>query len=222
MLSQLDHIIFPDRCEVYEVVPSQRYVYAIYKNGSSSLMMCGRDHGWRVLINEQISKLDSIDVILRDPEVRLLSGINIYLQQIQQQNPLIDRATAIWFVKNYLFLNRHFCPQFHWILNLARYLKAGTQLNICTMSSLDDIVDRNFKPTGYAEVSEDLGTELGDINDFEMYRRLDQAMIDSCMGRSVTFDQLIQSTRSQDPVAYAHVVGRCTKVLEPLRVLSQT
>jgi hypothetical protein len=43
MLSQLDHIIYPDRCEVYEIVPSQRYFYPIFKNGSSSIMMTAQE-----------------------------------------------------------------------------------------------------------------------------------------------------------------------------------
>lgn len=219
MLSNLDYIIFPDRCEVYEVVPSQRYVYAIYKNGSSSLQTCGKDQGWRVLLNEQIKRLQSIDIILRDPYPRMISGINIYLQQIAQQNPNLDRATTIWFVKNYLFLNRHFCPQFHWLINLARYTQTDTVFNFYSMSELDNIVDRDFKPDGFEKTPQDFETEIGPIANNEMYTRLDQALLDTCMDKSLTWTQIITNLKNKDPTAYDYTVGHAMKILEPLSVL---
>jgi len=32
MLSRLDDVIYPNRCEVIEIEPSQRYIYPIFKN----------------------------------------------------------------------------------------------------------------------------------------------------------------------------------------------
>ena len=58
MLSPLDRIIFPDRCEVIEVIPSQRYVYPIFKNGRSSLSEAADKNNWRIRINNQIKKID--------------------------------------------------------------------------------------------------------------------------------------------------------------------
>lgn len=78
MLSYLDCIIFPDRCEVIEVIPSQRYVYPIFKNGRSSLYYYVKTHKYRLLFNEQLKKLNSIDVILQDPYERFTSGVNAF------------------------------------------------------------------------------------------------------------------------------------------------
>ena len=220
MLSQLDHIIFPDRCEVYEVIPSQRYVYGIYKNGSSSLLSCSIEHKWKIFFNEQIKRLDSVDIILREPKARLISGINIHLQQLIQQDPTIDRSTALWFIKNYLFLNRHYCPQFLWLINLSRYLRPGTKLNFFDMSELKNIVDQDIKPVGYNEVSQDFVNEVGEIPNIEIYHRLDNVMISQCLGKSLTFEQVIQYIQDADPAAYKFVVGKALKILEPLNALS--
>ena len=120
MLSNLDRILFPDRCEVIEVVPSQRYVYPIFKNGSSSIHTESQRQGWRVQVNEQIRRINSIDVIIREPRGRLLSGINTYIQIVLRDNPKLDPVTVEWFALNYLYLNSHYCPQFMWLINLSR------------------------------------------------------------------------------------------------------
>lgn len=220
MLSQLDHILWPNRCEVYETVPSQRYVYAIFKNGRTSLLNCAQKNRWRILFNEQISKLASVDVILRDPHSRMISGINIYLQQVMRENPSLDRPTAIWFIKNYLFLNRHFSPQFHWIFNLSRYMKSEAKLNFFDMSELDNIVDRNDKPTGFDEIPEHLDQEIGDVLDADMYHRIDQALIDNCLGKSLHFKDVMETIQNADPIAYEHAIGRTLKILKSIDVLS--
>jgi hypothetical protein len=75
MLSHLDRVLFPDRCEVIEIIPSQRYVYPIFKNGSSSLRIAARKNNWRIKINEQITQLTEIDVVIRNPLERFISGI---------------------------------------------------------------------------------------------------------------------------------------------------
>ena len=220
MLSQLDHITFPDRCEVYETMPSQRYVYAIFKNGSSGLVEGSTQKQWRVFLNEQIKRLDSIDIILREPKARTISGINIYLQQLIQQNPSLDRATAIWFIKNYLFLNRHYCPQFFWLINLARYLKADTLLNFYDMAELSIIVGKDTKPFMYKEVTKEFAQEIGEIPNIEMYHRVDQAIIDQCQGKTLNFAQMIQYIRNADPAAFEYVLGRATKILGSVNALS--
>ena len=60
MLSHLDRIIFPDRCEVIEVIPSQRYVYPIFKNGRSSLYITAEKNNWRIRLNDQIKKINGL------------------------------------------------------------------------------------------------------------------------------------------------------------------
>ena len=104
MLSQLDNIIFPDRCDVLEI-DSQRYVYPIFKNGSSTLNKVPH----RILGIDELKQIDTVDVFVRDPYERFLSGVQTFLRY----NTQLHRETALYFISEYLFLNRHFCPQFH-------------------------------------------------------------------------------------------------------------
>ena len=72
MLSQLDNIIFPNRCDVLEIVPSQRYVYPIYKNGSSSLY----ESGYRLMEHDELCNIPVVDIYVRDPYDRFVTGVN--------------------------------------------------------------------------------------------------------------------------------------------------
>jgi hypothetical protein len=219
MLSHLDSIIFPDRCEVIEVVPSQRYVYPIFKNGKSSLYHYANTHKCRLLINEQIKKVNSIDVILRDPYERFTSGINTFVQMTVRDRPELDAETILWFAQNYLFLNRHYAPQFLWLINLARYTNPDTKLNFLGMEQLTHITHLNDKPVGVLPATEQLVQQLKNMPTNEMYQRIDQILL-NCIGQSLQFDQLIQHIQQQDSTAYDYVVGRSQRILKPTYVLS--
>jgi len=219
MLSHLDSIIFPDRCEVIEVVPSQRYVYPIFKNGKSSLYHYANTHKCRLLLNEQLKKLNSIDVILRDPYERFTSGINTFVQMTVRDHPELDAETILWFAQNYLFLNRHYAPQFLWLINLARYTNPDTKLNFLGMEQLTHITHLNDKPVGVLPATEQLVDQLKNIPTNEMYQRIDQILL-NCIGQSLQFDQLIQHIQQQDSTAYDYVVGRSQRILKPTYVLS--
>ena len=219
MLSHLDRIIFPDRCEVLEVVPSQRYVYVIFKNGHSSFYGFKITNPRRILINQQIQKLTNIDVIVRDPQDRLISGINTFIQHTVRDNPDLDPTTVEWFALNYLSLNRHYASQFSWLLNLARYLNPATTLNFLPMSAVGDITGLDQKPLGVQPASKELINQIDLITNNEMYQRIDAVIFD-CIGQSMTFTQLLQHIKIIDSPAYEYVIGYAQQILNPTYALS--
>ena len=221
MLSHLDRIIFPDRCEVLEVVPSQRYVYVIFKNGHSSFDAFKITNPRRVLVNQQIQKLTNIDVIVRDPQDRFVSGINTFIQHTVRDNPDLDPPTVEWFALNYLSLNRHYASQFSWLLNLARYLDSNTTLNFLPMSAVGDITGLDRKPLGVQPASKELINQISFLTHKEMYQRID-AVVFGCIGQSITFTQLLQHIKIIDPPAYEYVIGHAQQILNPTYALSQT
>lgn len=221
MLSHLDCIIFPDRCEVIELEPSQRYVYPIFKNGQTSLVGYARKNSLRILLNEQIAKAKSVDVILRDPQQRLESGINTFIQMTMRDNPGLDSNTVLWFAKNYLFLNRHYAPQFFWVLNLARYVDPKAPMNFLSMDHVDAIAKVNRKPNDIVPITKDLSAQLIDIPNIEMYVRLDQSLC-RCINESLTFSQLLERIKQTDPEAYDWTIGRSQRILKPTHALSKT
>ena len=219
MLSHLDRIIFPDRCEVLEVVPSQRYVYVIFKNGHSSFDAFKITNPRRILINQQIQKLTNIDVIVRDPQDRLISGINTFIQHTVRDNPDLDPTTVEWFALNYLSLNRHYASQFSWLLNLARYLNPDTTLNFLPMLAVGEITGFNRRPSGILPASKELINQINLITNNEMYQRID-AVIFGCIGQSMTFAQLLQHIKIIDSPAYEYVIGHAQQILNPTYALS--
>jgi len=219
MLSHLDRIIFPDRCEVLEVVPSQRYVYVIFKNGHSSFDSFKITNPRRVLVNQQIQKLNNIDVIIRNPEDRLVSGINTFIQHTLRDNSNLDPLTVEWFALNYLSLNRHYASQFSWLLNLARYLDSNTTLNFLPMSAVGDITGFNRKPYGVQPSSKELINQINLLTHKEMYQRID-AVIFGCIGQSMTFTKLLQHIKTVDSPAYEYVIGHAQQILNPTYALS--
>lgn len=212
MLSHLDCIIFPDRCEVIEVIPSQRYVYPIFKNGQSSLLTATKQNNWNIFLNEKIKKINSIDVFIRDPVERLASGISSFIQITVRDHPDLDAHTVNWFAENYLYLNRHYAPQFLWLVNLARYMDSECVLNFLGMPDLKTVTDIHKQPFKKLTVNTQIPSN-------EMYQRIDQLLVDS-IGSSMTFAQLIKHIQYKDISAYNWVIGRSQRILKPTYVLS--
>jgi hypothetical protein len=219
MLSHLDRVLFPDRCEVREIISLQRYVYVIFKNGHSSINVSRLTDPQQIHINQQILKLNSIDVIIRNPKDRLLSGINTFIQHTLRDNPGLDGATVEWFALNYISLDRHYASQFVWLLNLARYLNPDAKLNLLPMSAVVELTGKNIKPDGVLQASAALTEKVASIKNNEMYQRIDLAIF-KCIGRSLTFKELLQNIKTTDPAAYEYVVEYSQQILNPTYVLS--
>jgi hypothetical protein len=193
MLSQLDNIIFPDRCDVLEIVPSQRYVYPIYKNGSSSLY----HSGFRLLENDELENIKVVDIYVRNPYDRFVTGVNTFLQHNQD----LDRTTILYFINNYLFLNRHFCPQFHWLVNLQRFTRAKIRINsIDTLSGITRLkVNQSQDP---------LLDECLDTEKLHFYLSVDKVLTEDLLGQVVSFRSIVETLANGYPEVYKEVVQR--------------
>ncbi len=201
MLSRIDEIIFPNRCEVIEIPPLQRFVYPIFKNGSSSLTEYARQQGYKTLFNEQIKRISIIDVVLRDPMSRFLSGFNTYVYNTKQANPQLDINTIIYFAENYLFLDRHYAPQLSWLLHLNKYLHKDAQLKLHDISSLSMFTPLATKPNKENLLNIQVVDRLKVNTHNEMYQRMDHLLLD-LIGKEVTFTEILNHLKAQDPIAY--------------------
>lgn len=201
MLSQLDNIIFPDRCDVLEIVPSQRYVYPIYKNGSSSLY----NSGYRLLENDELEDVEIVDIYVRNPYDRFVSGVQSFLNY----NPALDNKTALYFITNYLFLNRHFCPQFYWLVNLQRFTPA--QIRINSIDSLNDITGLEYNKSHYTLLSEILNTDK--VN---FYLSIDKVLTEDVIGQTVSFKTILHTIKNKYPLVYQEVIERSIQLCNVL------
>lgn len=206
MLSRIDDIIFPDRCEVIEIEASRRYIYPIFKNGSSSITEYSQAQKRKILFNEQIKKITDIDIILRDPLERFISGINTYVSNTKRDNPELDVDTIIYFAETYLFLDRHYAPQFSWLVNLTRYAGKTTKLHLYGMERLNEFTPLSINPNETMMLSLEVVDRLKSNIHNEMFLRIDNLLL-KLIGQALTFDEILKYLNEHDPKACSHVLS---------------
>lgn len=196
MLSDIDNILFPNSCEVIQLA-SQQFVYPIMKNGSSSFyyqIQQGLRPDWKILRKQEVSCVEQpFIVFLRNPKKRFISGVNTYLQHLDRDGLNLDRNTVLWFINNYLFLNRHYCPQFFWLVSLANHTSVDVRLDLKTMSNIIEYTDLDF----HADVKPPTTEFLQSIEHFnwkklELYFYLDQLVV-NMVGQCLTFREILLS-----------------------------
>ena len=107
MFTPLDSVLFPDECVI--VKSSNTFIFPIFKNGSSSLTK-----DFPKIPHNDVANVTEVTVFIREPIDRFVSGVTTYIKK----NPHIPESAITEFVKQFLFFNRHFCPQFYWLVNL--------------------------------------------------------------------------------------------------------
>ena len=198
MLSYLDPILFPDECEVLEVSPN-RYVYPIFKNGSSSLL----NSNFRSLSLSEIEQLETIEVFIRDPLDRYVSGVQTFLRF----NPEFQREPTLRLIHEYLFLNRHFNLQFHWLVNLARYTDAN--ITIRPIEELNTATDLTWH-----QLSRDqsLVNEFSGNVRLHYYLQLDKVLRHDFMGKTVKFKDILTHIHTFYPDLYDDIIQRTKNI----------
>lgn len=200
MLSQLDNIIFPDRCEVFEVAP-QRFVYPIYKNGYSSLS----NSGFRTLAMTELPSLDTVEIFVRNPVDRFFSGLNTWIEH----NRHLDKDTMLFMAGNYLFINRHYVPQFHWLVNLCRFTQAQIKINpIEKLSTVTNLkLNENKNKVHY---------DIAYFPKVAFYMQLDKVLTETFLNQTVTFSEIVQAIKDIHPHVYNEVIQRSINICNVL------
>jgi hypothetical protein len=200
MFSEIDSIIFPDGCEVIKVT-SQHYVFPIFKCGRSSLTESMADKGWTFVPPEDIKSISSpITVFLRDPRERFISGVNTFVQHLQGDH--LDTHTVLYFVNRYLFLNRHYAPQFFWLLNLYRHVGPDACVTFRSINDISQFTDVH----SHADV-EPITSELRnhmqsfDWSKIELYFYLDQILLDH-MNKTTRISELLEHVKTDHAQLY--------------------
>jgi len=204
MFTKLDDILFPNKVEVIDY--DGKYIYPIFKNASSSLTEHATVNNYKIILNEQIRKLDTIEVFIRDPKARYVSGVATYL---------FNNKLDINVIQPGIFLDRHYLPQLHWLINLMRYMDLDSKLHIHSLEMI-----KEFTPLAVApEKCLLTDTSIADHQDLEMYMRLDNLIFNQLTGQSWTPNQIMTHLLAQDPMAYFTVIGKTQKLAEVTHVL---
>jgi hypothetical protein len=205
MRTALDTELFPELCEVVEMPLHNQWVYLIHKNGSSSLRIQQSRDNLAVLTNDEISALDYVDVYIRNPRARYVSGVNTYLQHLQRDHPELDYLTAFWFARRYKFLNTHYLPQFYWIANLSRYLRDDTLIRFRNFQTFNNVTDINDSARVIKPTQDFVKRLFQDDSSIELWLYLDQILLDLA-GQEMTWKQLINHYRLTHPDIIKHVL----------------
>ena len=206
MRTALDTELFPDPCEVVEIPLHNQWVYLIQKNGNSSLRIQQERENLAMFTNDEIRALDHVDVYIRNPRARYVSGVNTYLQHLQRDYPELDSSTAFWFAKRYKFLNTHYLPQFHWLANLARYLRSDAKIRIRDFRDFGNITDIQFR-AGISAPSKEFVDRLLDDNSLEPWMYLDQILLDLA-GSELCWADLLDHYQKNHKNVIKHVLPK--------------
>ena len=109
--------LFNTDCVVIEV--GDHIVYPIFRNGWSTMNAVADSRH----VNEEIAQCQHIDVLIRKPKERFVSGVNEYCRQ----NNLDLKDTYKLIVAEEV-MDRHFTPQSIWLLHLYKYYKGNVTL----------------------------------------------------------------------------------------------
>jgi hypothetical protein len=202
MRTALDTELFPDLCEVVAMPLHNQCVYLIQKNGNSSLRLQQARDNLAVFTNDQIRALDHVDVYIRNPRARYVSGVNTYLQHLQRDHPELDFYTALWFAKRYKFLNTHYLPQFHWLANLSRYLHSNAKIRIRDFRDFNKITDIKSRAEIVPPTTEFIDQLLTDNTNLELWLYIDQILLDLA-GQEMTWLELLDYYQRN----YKNIIG---------------
>lgn len=204
MLSQLDNIIFPDRCDILDM-GSQRYVYPIFKNGSSILYSAPHK---KVNLSTLSSK-NTIDVFVRDPYERFLSGV----QSFFRYNKNVQcNVTSLYFISNYLFLDRHFCPQFYWLVNLNRFLN-GVNMRLLPVKKVSEF---NGKIDNRYDLDPIIADYFKNNLKVQFYLQVDKVLTETLVHKTVTMHDIVTNLKTSFPDVYKEVILRSKEICSAL------
>ena len=218
MFCPIDVELFPEDCRVTYLSSCDQWIYWIQKNGSSSLRK-EEQNGAISYRNQDIASLPVIDIYIRNARARYVSGVHTYLEFLHRDHPELDSNTALWFVKRYKFLNRHFLPQFFWLVNLSRYLSLDTQLRIRNIRDLKHTTTYMEGPK-INKLSRDFAGKLlsGDPN-MELWFFVDQILLDLA-GHTLTWSQIVDHYQTKHPDVWDNMISSLPKIIQ--NVLSKT
>ena len=172
-------------CEAIRVEPYGFVAYPIYKNGRTSLWEYATDNNCKTFINEELKTLDHIIVYLRNPLERFISGVHTYLEF---ENLGSQEDTILKQIEEMTVCDRHFVPQFIWLIHLSKYFK-GT-IRIDSVSELYQAIPNRGSPP-IPEITNKRKQKIKKINS-KNYTDIDEKIIEKYMCKSIKLETLIK------------------------------
>jgi len=189
MFKKLTDVLTAD-CEVIKFSDGQ-FFYPIFKNGRSSLTVYAETNNLSLLKNKEISNLKKITVFLRSPEERFVSGVYTFFYLTNKQS--IDENT-LKKIESFDIINRHFIPQYLWLLHLHKYFKGIIEFKP-VLELLNLIPNRDGpwtnNPNPWKTITQEEKNKILSIK-HKKYIDVDKKIIKKYMNKSVELGKLIR------------------------------
>jgi hypothetical protein len=178
-------------CEVLDF-GNGKFFYPIFKNGRSSLRCYARQNNLQQFTNKEILQLKNkkITVFLRSPKERFVSGVYtfFYLNNNQIVDDLILKK-----IESNSIIDRHFAPQFVWLLHLYKYFK-GT-IEIRSVEELLQLIPNRDgpwtdNPNPWKTITQKEKNQILSIK-HKKYVDVDEKIIEKYLNKSVKLESLI-------------------------------
>jgi len=181
--------ILTTNCKVVKF-NNEQFIYPIFKNGRSSLIEYSNKNNLLLLENKEISNLKKITVFLRSPEERFVSGVYTFFYLAKQS---IDENT-LKKIENFDIINRHFVPQYLWLLHLYKYFKGIIEFKpVLELYNLipnrDGPWTNNFTP--WKTITQEEKDKILSIK-HKKYIDVDEKIIKKYLNKSVKLEKLIK------------------------------
>lgn len=209
MLTPIDKFLYSDNCAVIKL--DSEYIFPIYKNGSTSLYKHCHAINGTVLSGENLKNInDDITVIVRDPIERFKSGVATVLYNLKNKHPDLDINTVEFLLKKYRYLDVHYMPQFHWLLNLARFVNPTVNFQFKSMSYLAHLTESKEVPakTNDLKFDYDLWQDL--------YLQLDIILYNQ-IGNKLTFKELMEFIKQDKDSGYNDITNIPFSIVQLLK-----
>lgn len=167
-----------------------------------------RKSGYRQVEACELANTHTVEVFLRDPLDRYVTGVQTYLMHL---GPDMHKETVLNVIDQYFFLNRHFCLQFHWLVNLARHTQAN--IHIRRIEQLDEITDFSWNETAR---DQSLFDRFDANQRLKFYLDLDSILLDDFADQTVSFRHIVAHIKSSRPDLYHEVLDRSQTICDVL------
>jgi len=189
MFKNLTNILTED-CEVVKFNDEQ-YFYPIFKNGRSSLTIYAGRNNLPLLKNKEISNLKKITIFLRSPRERFVSGVYTFFYFTNNQ--LLDE-NILKKIESFDIVNRHFVPQYIWLLHLYRYFNGTVEFK--SVEELYKLIPNRDgpwtnNPNPWKAITLEEKDKILSI-EHKKYIERDEKIIKKYMNQSVELEKLIK------------------------------
>lgn len=176
--------LFTSDVEVLKTV-DDTCILIIFKNGRTSCCKYATNNKLSFLGNQKIKNVNLINVFLRDPKERFMSGVNSY----SIFNNIILNKEFLQDIEKFKLVDKHFVPQIFYLFHLYKLYKG--KIKIHSLKDLKKYIPNHDKPHPSTTFTKKQKKLICSIN-CEEYIRDDLALIKKYMGKTVNLSKIVR------------------------------